>query len=87
MCYILLYAIFSSLIVSSLSYRKAQKRLRKLGRPEIDISSDRLKLRPNIEKEIDQILQSNGFEKVSCCSPNDRTEWNRSIELYERKRL
>jgi len=55
-----------------------------MGRPEIDVSSDRLKLRPNIEQEIDVILQANGFQKVSFSS-TEKTEWNRTLELYERK--
>ena len=57
-----------------------------MGRPEIDVSSDRLKLRPNIEKEIDVILSSAGFQKVSLVS-NERTKWKRTLELYERNRL
>lgn len=65
-------------------YRKAMIRLRKMGRPEFNVSSDRLKLRRNIEKEIDAILQSAGFNRVSFSS-EQKTEWNRSLELYERR--
>lgn len=56
-----------------------------MGRPEMDVSSDRLKLRPNIEKEIDAILSSCGFAMVSLPSTTEKTQWNRTLELYERK--
>ena len=59
-------------------------RLRKMGRPEFDASCDNLKLRPKIEEEIDTILQSVGFRRVLFPS-STKTEWNRSLELYERK--
>lgn len=65
-------------------YRKAMTRLRKMGRPALHVSSDRLKLRPNIEKEIDAILQLAGFNRVSFSS-EQKTEWNRTLELYERR--
>jgi SAM-dependent methyltransferase len=65
-------------------YRKAMTRLRKMGRPELNATSDRLKLRPNIEEEIDAILQSAGFVRVAF-STQEKTEWNRTLELYERK--
>jgi SAM-dependent methyltransferase len=65
-------------------YRKAATRLRKMGRPELNVSSDRLKLRPNIEEEMDAILQSAGFDRVAF-STQEKTEWNRTLELYERK--
>jgi hypothetical protein len=67
----------------SISYKRAVKRLRKMGRPELDVSSDRLKLRPNIEEEIDAMLQSCGFHKVVFPSA-EKTQWNRSLQLYER---
>jgi SAM-dependent methyltransferase len=65
-------------------YRKAMTRLRKIGRPELNVSSDRLKLRPNVEEEIDAILQWAGFDRVAF-SNQEKTEWNRTLELYERK--
>ena len=56
-------------------------RLRKKGVAEFDISFDRLKLRSNIEEEIDKIMTECGFEAVE---QSERTDWNRSIRLYER---
>lgn len=66
------------------SYHKAQKRLRQMGRPEIDVSIERLKLRQNIEDEIKNFLWQRGFQRVSL-SMNKKTEWNRELQLYERK--
>lgn len=70
-------------------------RLRKMGQPEFDVSSERLTLRPNIEDEIDKIMQEHSFRRVvdPCCGCADaegppiqieRTAWNRSLWLYER---
>lgn len=56
-------------------------RLRKLGRPEFDVSSERLTLRPNLEQAIDKILQEAGFERVNVGTP--KTTWNRTLVLYE----
>ena len=79
------------------SYRKANKRLRKMGRQELDdVTSQRLKMRPDIEKEIDSIVIGCGFRRVSFTSAdvdngsrehkNDDaiTTWNRHMHLYER---
>lgn len=55
-----------------------------MGRQELDVSAERLKLRPNIEQEIDSILKSNGFKKIAFSS-SEKTQWNRTLELYERK--
>lgn len=66
-------------------YRNATMRLRKLGQPDVDVSSDRLKLRPNIEEEIDKILNEQSFKRVQPEeSDTDKTKWNRSLRLYER---
>jgi SAM-dependent methyltransferase len=63
-------------------YRNATMRLRKLGQPDVDVSSDRLKLRPKIEEEIDKILEEQSFKRVQ--TDTDKTKWNRSLRLYER---
>jgi hypothetical protein len=55
-----------------------------MGRPEIDVSIERLKLRQNIENEIKNFLWQRGFQRVSL-SMNKKTEWNRELQLYERK--
>jgi len=85
----------------SACYRKANTRLRKMGRPELDdITSNRLKMRPDIEAEIEKVIIRCGFRKVSkddvaSCMPSTRirsveekeaaiTAWNRSLHLYER---
>lgn len=39
-------------------------RLRKMGLEELDVSSERLKLRSHIEQEIDKILVENSFSRV-----------------------
>lgn len=56
-------------------------RLRKAGLPELDVSSQRLTLRARIEDEIDTIMRANHFQSVQ---QTTKTEWNRSIRLYER---
>lgn len=56
-----------------------------MGRTEIDVSSERLKLRQNIEEEIDSILHANGFRNVAFSTPHKKTQWNRKLQLYERK--
>jgi hypothetical protein len=76
------------------SYRKANTRLRKMGRPELeDVTSTRLTLRPEIEKEIECIITRCGFRRVLTKSTMDEkvakdddaiTSWNRSLRLYER---
>jgi SAM-dependent methyltransferase len=66
-------------------YRNATMRLRKLGQPDVDVSSDRLKLRPKIEEEIDKILEEQSFKRVQPEETDtDKTKWNRSLRLYER---
>jgi SAM-dependent methyltransferase len=66
-------------------YRNATMRLRKLGQPDFDVSSDRLKLRSNIEEEIDKILKEQSFRRVQLEETDpDKTKWNRSLRLYER---
>jgi SAM-dependent methyltransferase len=66
-------------------YRNATTRLRKLGQPDFDVSSDRLKLRPKIEEEIDKILEEQSFKRVQPQETDtDKTKWNRSLRLYER---
>ena len=77
---------------SSSSYRKVAVRLRKQQRQQhgegdiLDVSTNRLKLRTNIETNIDTILQENGFSKVedTRIAPELRSHWNRSIRLYQR---
>jgi hypothetical protein len=66
-------------------------RLRKMGLPEFDISSERLKLRPRIEEEIDTILKDHNFARVadygsrsSQEAGSSKTKWKRSIKLYHR---
>ena len=83
------------------SYRKANTRLRKMGRPELeDVTSTRLALRPEIEKEIECIIIRCGFRRVVMKSNTKEkevrddsvapvlddaiTSWNRSLRLYER---
>ncbi|KAL9183389.1 hypothetical protein ACHAXT_005176 [Thalassiosira profunda] len=80
------------------SYRKANVRLRKMGRPELDdVSSSRLKMRPDIEKEIENIVLGCGFRRVALDelegernesvegeTQRDVTKWNRTVHLYER---
>jgi len=75
-------------------YRSANIRLRKMGRPEIDVSPSRLQLRQNIEEEIENIICSCGFVKVSCIDEEQsssesmdttRTAWNRCMQLYRRE--
>jgi len=67
-------------------YRRAQTRLRKMGRPEIDASVERLKLRSNVEAEIESIFEAQGFRRVHPKEAGtNTTKWNRNIHLYEKK--
>lgn len=69
-------------------------RLRKMGLPELDVSTDRLRLRPRIEEEVETILQQNSFRRVTEFGlPADgreedteaqKTNWHRSVHLYQR---
>ena len=73
---------------ASKSYRSAAARLRKQKRQVdteqvLDVSTDRLQLRTQIEEKIDEFLKDNHFSKVDDVA-TERTEWNRSIRLYER---
>lgn len=78
-------------------YRNAMVRLRKMGLPEIDVSSDRLQWRLKIEEEIQTTIESCGFQRVimddrntnknqnnNQNGPEHRTAWNRCIQLYEK---
>ena len=81
-----------SVILSMNSYRNATVRLRKMGLPELDVSTDRLRLRSRIEEEINAILNQYSFFKVSEFDTSGegqddskgKTSWNRSILLYQR---
>ena len=71
-----------------------------MNRPELDISSDRLKMRLNVEEEIESIVRNCGFEKVPTASAHSycgniidskivqeksvRTAWKRCLQLYVR---
>lgn len=63
-------------------YRNAVVRLRKLGRPELDVSTERLKWRPAIEEHIQRTIEACGFHRVTVKETNTRTAWNRDIQLY-----
>ena len=39
-------------------------RLRKMGLPEFDVSSERLKLRPNLGDALDNIFREHSFQRV-----------------------
>jgi hypothetical protein len=56
-------------------------RLRKKGLKEFDVSNERLALRSGIENEIENIMKKNGFRQVQ---ETKKSDWNRSIQLYER---
>ena len=75
-------------------YGKVNVRLRKMNRPEEDISLERLKMRSNIEGEIDTVLEEFGFERVAIDdnatkegSEDSRTKWKRNLQMYKRKNL
>ena len=69
-----------------------------MGRPELDdVSSSRLKMRPDIEKEIENAVVGCGFRRVALDelegekdesvegeTQRDVTKWNRTVHLYER---
>ena len=70
-----------------------------MNRPTMDVSSERLKLRANIEEEIDTIITKCGFEKVNFeekeksdelafLDKSTRSEmttpWKRSLRLYKK---
>jgi SAM-dependent methyltransferase len=62
-------------------YRNAMIRLRRLGRPELDVSSSRLSWRLDLEQQIEKTLESCSFYRV--LGRERRTSWKRSIQLYE----
>ncbi|KAI2489494.1 Bicoid-interacting protein 3 (Bin3) [Fragilaria crotonensis] len=64
-------------------YRNAMIRLRKMGRPELDVSSDRLKWRLTLDDEIEKTLNNCLFQRV--LTDKELTSWNRSIHLYEKR--
>ena len=71
-------------------YRKANVRLRKMKRPEIDVTAERLKMRTDIEDEIEKVVRGCGFRRVKLDVEDEeqgddlRTAWNRTLQLYER---
>ena len=76
-------------------YRSVNVRLRKMNRPEEDISIERLRMRKNIEQDVDRVVCSFGFERVVVpqgSSPGgggsenmSRTLWKRNLQMYRRK--
>jgi 2-polyprenyl-3-methyl-5-hydroxy-6-metoxy-1,4-benzoquinol methylase len=66
-------------------YRNAMIRLRKMGRPELEVSSERLTWRPKLEEEIEKTFNSYSFYRVF--GGKERTSWNRSIHLYEKRSI
>ena len=76
-------------------YRNVNSRLRKMNLQEIDVSVERLKMRCDIENEIEKVIINCGFERVDCLrgthecdcidkdSSDDRTKWNRTLRLYK----
>ena len=62
-----------------------------MKRPEIDVTEDRLKMRSDIETEIERVVIACGFQRIRIgAEPNGeegddlRTSWNRTLQLYER---
>ena len=64
-------------------YRNAMIRLRKMGRPELEVSSDRLKWRLTLDDKIEKTLNNCSFQRV--LTDKELTSWNRSIHLYEKR--
>jgi hypothetical protein len=65
-----------------------------MERPEIDVSSTRLKMRNDIENEIEKVVLGCGFQRVTLNNvedegqqQGDKTVWNRTLQLYERKQV
>jgi hypothetical protein len=65
-----------------------------MNRPEEDISLERLRMRNNIEVEIDKLLEEFGFERVVLDAKastegheNSRTKWKRNLQMYKRKNM
>ena len=75
-------------------YGRANTRLRKMNRPELDsVTSQSLGMRGNIEEEVQKIILACGFRRVIAEEANGegsttdakRTAWKRQIQLYIRK--
>lgn len=66
-------------------YRNAMIRLRKMGRPELDVSSERLTWRTKLDEEIEKTLNCYSFYRIF--GGKERTSWNRSIHLYEKRSI
>ncbi len=64
-CYLFSCYEYSSLHACC-SYKNINVRLRKLNRPELDVSMKRLKLRGSIGDEIEEIMRDCGFERIKC---------------------
>lgn len=64
-----------------------------MGRLEIDVSSTRLKMRNDIENEIERVVLGCGFRRVTLNMEDegqhqgDKTAWNRTLQLYERTQI
>lgn len=76
-------------------YGRAAFRLRRLGLPPLDVSSDRLRLRPTVEDAIEDIMKEFHFERVELDNSirynstkpervETKTQWNRPLRLYQR---
>jgi Bicoid-interacting protein 3 (Bin3). len=68
-------------------YGRVNVRLRKMNRPEEDISTTRLKIRSNIEAEIDRILCECNFTRVDVNQGRSSeivSKWKRNLQLYRR---
>lgn len=87
MCVYLLINCFGFPAINS--YRKASRRLRRMKRPEIDVSFERLKMRNDIENEIDKVVMGCGFRRVKLDGEagEEKTAWNRTLQLYERTEI
>ena len=77
-------------------YGRANTRLRKMDRPELDlVTSQSLTMRGNIEEEVEKIILACGFRRVTAAeedkerytgtSDANRTAWKRQIQLYVRE--
>ena len=55
-------------------YGRAAIRLRRLGLPPIDVSNERLRLRPNIEEAIENILKELHFERLKVINQSSSIE-------------
>ena len=78
-------------------YGRANTRLRKMDRPELDsVTSQELSMRGNIEEEVEKIILTCGFRRVTAAEEDNerssgsgdehkRTAWKRQIQLYVRE--